>query len=68
MSNKVSSFKRRETTIWLNKVEYSGFPVGSLSKRFAFIYDAEEEQDGILSWFNFRGLTYIAKDDLKSGW
>jgi hypothetical protein len=68
MSNTVTTFKRRESTIWLNKVEYVGFLIGSLPKRFAFIYDAEEEQDGILSWFNFRGLTYISKDDLKSGW
>jgi hypothetical protein len=68
MSNKVSSFKRRESTIWLNKVEYTGFQIGYLPKRFAFIYDVEDEQDGLSSWFNFRGLTYICKNDLKTGW
>lgn len=64
MSNKVQSYKRRETTIWINKVEYVGHLIGALPTRFAFIYNADEEQDGITSWFNFRGLTYIAKRDL----
>jgi hypothetical protein len=68
MSNKVSSYKRRESTIWLNKVEYTGFLIGSLPSRFAYIYDEDEERDGISSWFNFRGLTYIAKRDLQTGW
>ena len=68
MSNKVLSFKRRESTIWLNKVEYTGFQVGSLPNRFAFIYDAEEDRDVITSWFNHKGLTYISKRDLKTGW
>jgi hypothetical protein len=68
MSNKVSSYKRRESTIWLNKVEYTGFLIGSLPSRFAYIYDEDEERDGISSWFNLKGLTYIAKRDLQTGW
>jgi len=46
MSTTVKTFKRRGTTIWLNSVEYTGFYVGNLPKRFAFIYDAENDQEG----------------------
>ena len=61
----LETFKRRGSSIWLNKVEYTGFPVGELPTRFAFIYDAENEKDGISSWFNFKGWTFIRKADLK---
>jgi hypothetical protein len=64
MSNTVTTFKRRESTIWLNKVEYVGHLIGALPTTFAFIYNEDKEQDGITGWFNFRGLTYIAKRDL----
>lgn len=60
-----ATFKRIGSSIWLNKVEYTGFPVGELPTRFAFIYDAENEKDGISSWFNFKGWTFIRKADLK---
>ncbi len=65
MQATVNSFKRRNSTIWLNKVEYTGFLIGNLPKRFAFIYDEAEEKDGISSWFNFNGWTFIRKSDLK---
>ena len=68
MTTKVQTFKRRETTIYLNKVKYTGFPVGYLPKRFAFIYDQENDQEGLSSWFNYKGLTYINANDLKTGW
>ena len=58
------SFKRRGSTIWLNGLEYTGFPVGEIPKRFGFIFDAENEQDGITSWFNLKGWTFIRKSDL----
>jgi hypothetical protein len=45
------------TTIKLNNVTYKGYPVGELPKRFAFIYD--EDQEGITEWFNFKGLTFV---------
>jgi hypothetical protein len=66
MSTTVQTFKRRGTTIWLNSVEYTGFYVGNLPKRFAFIYDAENDQEGLSSWFNRGGLTYIRKSDLNT--
>ena len=68
-----STFKRRGTKVLLsgpskdlfvNIVEYTGFPIGELPKRFAFIYNEEKEQDGITSWFNFKGWTFIKKADL----
>jgi hypothetical protein len=68
MSTTVKTFKRRGATIFLNNVEYTGFSIGELPKRFAFIYDAENDQDGISSWFNHKGWTFIRKDDLKTGW
>jgi len=68
MTTLLKTFKRRETTIYLNKVKYTGFPVGYLPKRFAFIYDQENDQEGLYSWFNFKGLTYIRHSDLQSGW
>lgn len=68
MQSTINSFKRRGSTIWLNKVEYTGFLVGNLPNRFAFIYNEEKEQDGLSSWFNYKGWTFIRKDDLKTGW
>lgn len=68
MSATVQSFKRRNSTIWLNKVEYTGFLIGNLPTRFAFIYNEDKEQDGLSSWFNHKGWTFIRKSDLKSGW
>jgi len=65
MTTTVKTFKRRESTIWLNKVEYTGFLIGNLPSKFAFIYDAENERDGITSWFNHKGWTFIRKSDLN---
>lgn len=68
MQTTKNSFKRRGATAWLNKVQYTGFLIGNLPKRFAFIYDANKEQDGITKWFNHKGWTFIQKDLLKTGW
>jgi hypothetical protein len=68
MITSLPSFKRRETTIYLNKVKYTAFQIGSLPKRFAFIYNAEDDQEGLYSWFNHKGLTYIRSSDLVLGW
>ncbi len=68
MSNLVNSFKRRGSTIWLNKVEYTGFLIGNLPNRFAFIYDSDNERDGISSWFNHKGWTFVRKSDLQTSW
>ncbi len=68
MTTTLKSFKRRETTIYLNKVKYTGYLIGYLPKRFAFIYNEENDQEGLYSWFNYRGLTYIRASDLITGW
>lgn len=61
MQTTVKSFKRRGSTIWLDKVEYTGFLIGNLPKKFGYIFDQEEEKDGISSWFNLKGWTFIRK-------
>ena len=38
---------------------YKGYSVGELPKRFAFIYNEDKDQEGITSWFNHKGLTYV---------
>ena len=48
-----------KTTIKLNNITYKGYPVGELPNRFAFIYNSDKDQEGINSWFNHQGLTYI---------
>lgn len=68
MSTLANSFKRRGATVFLNKVEYTGFLIGNLPTRFAFIYNEDKEQDGLSSWFNHKGWTFIRKSDLKTGW
>jgi hypothetical protein len=68
MSTTVQTYKRRGSTIWLNKREYRGFLIGNLPQRFAFIYNEDKEQEGITSWFNHKGWTFILEDDLKTGW
>jgi hypothetical protein len=68
MSTTAKSFKRRGSTIFLNKVEYTGFLIGNLPNKFAYIYDEENDREGVSSWFNYKGWTFIRKDDLKSGW
>ena len=60
----VNSFKRRGSRLLLNKVEYVGFLIGNLPTRFAYIYEAKNETNGITSWFNYLGWTFIKKSDM----
>lgn len=43
----------------LNNILYTGFLIGKLPRKFAFIYDENEEKFGYNLWFNYKGLTYI---------
>ena len=52
----------KNNLIRLNGVLYTPYLVGDLPQRFGFIYNEDKEQDGITSWFNYKGLTYIVKD------
>ena len=49
------------STIKLNNTTYKGYSVSSLPKKFAFIYNENKDQEGINSWFNYKGLTYVEK-------
>jgi len=48
-----------KTSLLLNNKLYKGYTIGDLPKSFAFIYDENEEKDGITEWFNYKGLTYV---------
>jgi hypothetical protein len=54
--NQIKFFKK---SIQLGKKKYKGYLIGELPEKFAFIYDENKDQDGIVSWFNYKGLTYI---------
>ena len=60
-----NTFKQKnKKTIFLNKIEYKGYELGSLPPSFGFIEEKLDETDyktGICEWFNYKGLTYIAK-------
>ncbi len=51
----------KNNLISLNGVLYTPYMVGDLPQSFGFIFDAENEKDGISEFFNFKGLTYIIK-------
>jgi len=38
---------------------YKGYTISNLPKKFAFIYNEDEDQEGINNWFNYKGLTYV---------
>jgi len=48
-----------KTSLLLNNKLYKGYTIGDLPKSFAFVYDENEEKDGITEWFNYKGLTYV---------
>lgn len=45
--------------IRLNGTIFKGYTVGNLPPSFGYIYDEENETNGIYKFFNFKGLTYI---------
>jgi hypothetical protein len=52
----------KNNLIRLNSVLYTPYLVGDLPQRFGFIYNEDKEQDGITSWFNLKGFTYVVKE------
>ena len=52
----------KNNLIRLNGVLYTPYLVGDLPQRFGFIYNENKEQDGITSWFNYKGFTYVVKE------
>jgi len=51
--------KINSTTIMLDNKKYKGYTVGDLPKRFEFIYNEDNDQEGITEFFNYQGLTYV---------
>ena len=51
----------KNNLIKVDGVLYTPYLVGDLPQSFGFIYDAENDRDGISKFFNFKGLTYIIK-------
>lgn len=45
--------------IRLDGVKYRPYTIGNLPTLFAFIYNAEDDKDGITTWFNYKGFTYV---------
>jgi hypothetical protein len=60
--NTIKTTKKK--SILLNNQEYVGFTVGNLPNKFAYIYSEEKENDGLCEWFNYKGLTWLLKDDV----
>ena len=40
---------------------YRGYSISEIPSNFAFIYNENEDKDGITEWFNYKGLTWIAE-------
>lgn len=57
---KAIKFKSK-TRLISEGVVYRGYSIGEIPKSFGFIYDDNEDKDGIMEWFNYKGLTWIAE-------
>jgi hypothetical protein len=53
-------FKSKTKLIYQDTV-YRGYSISEIPKSFGFIYDENEDKDGITEWFNYKGLTWIAE-------
>ena len=51
----------KEKKIKLNGIKYKPYLIGSLPSLFAFKYDEDGDREGIESWFNYKGFTYVAE-------
>jgi hypothetical protein len=55
--NKIKFLKNN--IVRVNNMLYKGYLIGDLPPSFGYIYDQEKETEGITSFFNLKGLTYI---------
>jgi hypothetical protein len=53
----------KNKSIRLNHTVYRPYLIGKLPQKFAYIYDEDEEKEGIYEWFNYKGFTYIEQKD-----
>ena len=51
--------------IVLNGKVYKPYLVGELPSTFGFIYNEDKDQEGITEWFNYKGLTYLKKQQYE---
>ena len=65
-SNDMPTIKFSRTTkqLKINGAIHVGFDLANLPTKFAYIYDEIDDRDGVRSWFNYKGLTWIRKKDL----
>ncbi len=56
---------RVNKNIKLNGVGYRPYKAGELPNSFGFIYNEENDQEGISKWFNYKGLTYVKDERSK---
>jgi hypothetical protein len=56
----VLKFKSKTRLVYQDIV-YRGYSISEIPKSFGFIYDENEDKDGITEWFNYKGLTWIAE-------
>lgn len=49
----------KNKSIKINNAIFKPYTIGNLPKKFAFIYDENQDADGITKWFNYKGVTYI---------
>jgi hypothetical protein len=57
-------FSRTKRELKINGDTHIGFDLTNLPTKFAYIYDAIDDRDGIRRWFNYKGLTWVRKKDL----
>ena len=48
-----------KTSLLLEGKKYRGYLLSDLPVNFGFIFDNDDEKDGISEWFNMKGLTWI---------
>ena len=53
----------KNKSIRLTHTTYKPYLIGKLPSKFAYIYDENEEKEGITQWFNYKGFTYIEQQD-----
>ena len=52
--------------VQLDNLIYRPYKICELPDNFGFNYDEENDKEGIGSWFNYRGYTYICDSVAKS--
>jgi len=50
----------------LGNLIYKPYKICDIPANFGFIYDEENEKEGISQWFNYKGYTYILDKIAKS--